>query len=326
MINIIRRSPVVNLAMLAVIIAVTALRSHFMPLTAETFADTPTVFGSMLLRWQQACPVAALCAAGAVWFVAGWIIGLVVRVRELYFVRTTITIPLYGIAACGILFAHDILAASLSSLLFAVAMRSYIRSYRDGYGFSHIFLGSLCLGLLPLIYAPAATLLLLMPLAVVVFKRSAREAIVALAGVLFGPLAVSYIFWGAGGEFTGPVMQSVESLTAVSGYRFFRDVPLTAALLAGMMLALVIASVLIGSANIYSMNIRARNITFFNLCAFGVALTTLAMPSSTSAAMGLIAVPTAMLIPIMLVQIRRQAASVIYLLVVLLFVLHLFAG
>ena len=312
--------------MLAIIIAAAAVRSHLAPLAAESFADIPTLFGSMLSRWQNMHPTAALCVSGAVWFAAGWIIGLVVRVRELYFVRTTITIPVYGIAACGIIWAGDTLAASVASLLFAAAIRSYISSFRDGYGFSQIFFGSLCMGLLPLLYAPAVTLLALVPLAVIIFKRSMREAIVAVAGLIFAPLAVSYIFWAAGGDFTAPVMQSVEALTAVSGYRFFGTATAGAAVLACMLLAMVLGSALISSANIYSMNSRARYITFFNLCAFAVALTTLALPSSTATALGLIAVPTAIVVPVMLVQIRAQAASMIYGVLVLLFVAHLFIG
>lgn len=321
--NVIRRSPIANLATLAVIVAATAARAHFAPLPAEAFADTPTFLGALLGGWQTMYPVATLCAACAVWFAAGWTIGLVVKVRELYFIRTTITIPIYGFAACGLLFAHDYLAASAASLLFAVAMRSYIDSYRDGYGFSPIFFGSLCLGLLPLIYAPAVALLALMPLAVIIFKRSAREAIVAVAGMLLAPLAVSYICWGAGGDFATPVMQSIEALTAVSGYRFFGAVTAGEAVLACTLLALVLGAAFISSANVYSMNTRARFITLYNLCAFAVALATLAMPSSTATAFGLIAVPTAMAVPVMLVQIREQAAAAIYGGLALLFVLHL---
>lgn len=323
--NIIRRSPVINLAVLAAIIAAAMTRAYLNPYTAETFDDTATLFGTILGNWQLRCPVAAACAAGCVWFIAGWVIGLVVRVRELYFVRTTITIPIYGMAACGLYMSHNSLTAAVTSLLFAIAVRSYFDAYRDGYGFSPVFFGSLCLGLLPMFYAPAATLLLLMPVAVVVFKRSAREALVAAAGMLFAPLAVCYIHWGAGGGFAEPVMQSIESLTRHSGYRFFGTITPGAAVMAGYMLALVLGAALISSANIYSMNSRARYITLYNMCAFVVALSTLALPSSTATAFGIIAVPTAMTVPAMLVQIRTQAANAIYFGLWLLFILHLIA-
>ena len=321
--NIVRRSPFVNLLSLAAIIAATALRAHFMPYPAETVADTATFIGARLGAWQQTHPLAAACAACPIWFAAGWIVGLVVRVRELYFVRTTITMPLYGIAACGIFCAHDSLAAAVASLLFASAMRSLADSLRNGYSFSPLFFGSLCTGLLPLIYAPAVTLMLTVPLAVVMFKRSAREAIVALAGLMFGPLAVCYLHWGTGGDFVQPLAQSLDALTAVSGYRFFGSLTVSAALTAGCLLAALLAAALFVGANIYAMNSRARYITFFNMCAAAVALSTLAMPSSTPSAFGLIAVPTAMTIPSLLVQIRSQAANAIYAVLSVLFVLHL---
>ena len=324
--NVIRQSPVVNLATLAAIIAASVARAYFEPYDAESFADMATLLGSILDSWQTEHPVAALAVAAVIWFIAGWSIGLVVRVRELYFVRTTITIPIYGIVACGIFIPHNYLLAAVSSLLFAIAARSYFDSFRDGYGFSQMFFGSLCLGVLPMIYAPATALLLLMPLAVVVFKRSAREAIVALTGLLLAPLTVCYLNWGAGGEFTAPLAQTAEALTATSGYRFFGALPAGAATLVGMLLALVLGAALISSANIYSMNSRARYITFYNMCAFVIALATIALSSSTPAALGLIAVPTAMTVPAMLVQIRSHAANAIYVVLFILFILHLFIG
>lgn len=324
--NVIRQSPVVNLATLAVIIAAVAVRSHAAPYEAETAAETASFLGSKLSAWQMQHHIAAAVMAAVVWFAAGWVIGLVVRVRELYFVRTTITIPIYGIVACGIFCPHDSLTAAVASLLFAIAVRSYFESFRDGYGFSPIFFGSLCLGALPLFYAPAVTLLMLMPLAVMLFKRSAREAIVAVAGLVFAPLAACYASWGAGGGFTEPVIQTAYALTAVSGYRFFGALHAVAGVMTGMLLTLVLSAVFIGSASIHSMNTRARYITFYNMCAFIIALSTLALPSSTPTAFGLIAVPTAMTIPSMLVQIKPEAANAIFCGLSLLFILHLFVG
>ena len=317
--NIVRQSPLVNLATLAAIIAASVVRAHLAPYEAETFGNTATLLGSVLGSWQSNHQVAACCIAAAVWFIAGWIIGLMARMRELYFVRTTITIPIYGIAACGLFIPHDSLSAAVTSLLFAIAARSYFDAFRDGYGFSPMFFGSL-----PLFYAPSVVLLLLLPLAVVIFKRSAREAIVALAGLLFAPLAACYICWGMGRGFYAPLLQTADALADVSGYRFFGALPAGAAMLAGMLLALVLGAALISSANIYSMNSRARYIILYNMCAFVIALSTLALPSSTPAAFGLIAVPTAMTVPAMLVQIRSHAATAIYGGLSLLFILHLF--
>lgn len=324
--NVIRQSPIANLATLAIIIAVATARALLYPYPAESFDDTAAFLGAHLSRWQTAAPTAAAAVAAVAWFIAGWTIGLVVRVRELYFVRTTITIPIYGIVACGIFVAHNSLAAAVASLLFAIAMRSYFNSFRDGYGFSPIFFGSMCLGAVPLLYAPAALLLSLLPLAIVIFKRSAREALVAVAGVALAPLTVCYIHWGTGGDFTEPVMQSIDALTATSGYRFFGSVAAGSAALAGYLLAMVIGAAMFCQANVYSMNSRARYITVFNICSFVVAVATLAMPSSTPAALGLVAVPTAMTVPAMLVQIRSGAANILYAVLCILFVLHLFIG
>lgn len=324
--NVIRQSPIANLATLAVIIAAAVLRAHFAPYPAEAYADVPVCLARVLGQWQAASPAVAAAVSAVVWFVAGWVIGLVVRVRELYFVRTTITIPVYGIAACGIFYAHDSLTASVASLMFAVAVRSYFDAFRDGYGFTPIFFGSLCLGALPLLYAPAVLLLPLLPLAAIIFKRSAREALVALTGLLLAPFTACYVCWGAGGEFAQPVMQTLDALQVESGYRFFGSISAGSALLSGTLLALVLGAAMFSRANVYSMNSRARYITLFNMCAFIFAAATAAMPSSTATAFGLMAVPTAMAVPAMLVQIRSGAANLICAGVLSLFILHLFVG
>lgn len=57
----------------------------------------------------------------------------------------------------------------------ALAAKNYCRSYCNGYGFDAIFRASLYLGLLPLVYAPATPLVLILPLAILLFRRTFRE-------------------------------------------------------------------------------------------------------------------------------------------------------
>ena len=62
--------------------------------------------------------------------------------------------------------------------------RNFARSFCNGYGFDAIFRASLYLGLLPFVSTAALPLLLILPPAVLLFRRTLREAVVAIAGVL----------------------------------------------------------------------------------------------------------------------------------------------
>ncbi len=324
--NVVRQTPIVNIATLVVVVVVAFVRHSIFLYPAETIADVPSIIGRVVIAFQQSMPVVASWLAALLYLVAGWYIGKVVKVRDLYFVRTTITIPLYGIAACGIFIACNSLLAALVSLLFVVALRNYYSSYRDGYGFTPIFFGSMALGLIPLLYVPALPLVLLMPLSVAVFKRSAREYLVALVGIILPLASLCYIEWGLGNEFLSPANSIIQSYLTTSSYRLFGHMSVGSAILICYLLSLVLSAIFFCCVNIYSMGMRARYITIFNMCAFAVSLSVFFSPATTPTAFGLIAVPAAMMIPAMLVRLRATMANILYLMLLLLFVVHLFIG
>lgn len=100
---------------------------------------------------------------------------------NLYSVGTCLAIPLYGAIACGLAVGGDCLTTFAASALLALATKNFCRSYCNGFGFDAIFRASLYIGLLPLVATAAAPLLILLPLAVMLFRRTLREVAVAVA-------------------------------------------------------------------------------------------------------------------------------------------------
>lgn len=152
--------------------------------TSGAVRDALPLLGGQLARFQAAYPVWSKFAAGFMLLFTGMCAGRITIRYNLYTVGTCLPIPLYAIVACGIATGGNYLAGFAASMLLALATKNYCRAFCNGYGFDAIFRASLYLGLMPLVYAPALPLLLLLPLAVLLFRRTFREVVVATAGLL----------------------------------------------------------------------------------------------------------------------------------------------
>ena len=147
-------------------------------------------------------------------FVAGFLIGRSSVRAELYATRCFLAMPLFGVVSCGVLLSSDYLTQSLTLLLLALASRNYYNSFHRHYCFDRMFRGSLYVGLIPLLYAPGAGLLLLIPLVVLLFRRTLREAVVALSGAILPLFFAGFIHWAAGGRFGIPIFRREYALFA----------------------------------------------------------------------------------------------------------------
>ena len=133
--------------------------------------------------------------AGLLMLFTGMSIGRLTVRYNLYSVGTCLAIPLYGAIACGLAVGGDCLTTFAASALLALATKNFCRSYCNGFGFDAIFRASLYIGLLPLVATAAAPLLILLPLAVMLFRRTLREVAVAVAGLLLPALTLCYVFF-----------------------------------------------------------------------------------------------------------------------------------
>lgn len=201
--------------------------------TSGAVRDALPLLGGQLARFQAAYPVWSKFAAGFMLLFTGMCAGRITIRYNLYTVGTCLPIPLYAIVACGIATGGNYLAGFAASMLLALATKNYCRAFCNGYGFDAIFRASLYLGLMPLIYAPALPLLLLLPLAVLLFRRTLREVAVATAGLLLPVFTACYVSWGTGAEFTAPLIKLGQSAIEGMPLHLFLDIPLPALVMAG---------------------------------------------------------------------------------------------
>ena len=274
--------------------------------------------GELLAQFQAAHPVWARWIAGLLMLFTGMSVGHLTVRYNLYSVGTCLAIPLYGAIACGLAVGGDCLTTFAASALLALATKNFCRSYCNGFGFDAIFRASLYIGLLPLVATAAAPLLILLPLAVMLFRRTLREAVVALSGAILPLFFAGFIHWAAGGRFDGPVRQVAAAITSDSGYRFFDGNTLFSLIAWGVIFFLLICSAAGVLLDIRTLKTKPRNILFYNLYVLCVVAGIYFVPYSSPVTLTLAAPAAATLIPVVLTKFNSAAASMFYTVLILL--------
>lgn len=266
------------------------------------------------MHFQTARPGWSRLIAAILILFTGMCAGRVTVRYNLYTVSTCLAIPLYGIVACGSAVGNNFLPAFAASALLALAVKNFSRSFRNGYGFDTIFRASLYLGLLPLVSASALPLLLLLPLALLLFRRTSREATVALAGLLLPALTLCYVNWGAGGSLLAPMTALGERFLSGIPLGMFFSLPLPQLLLSGGIVLLDLLALLFFLSDIYAAGTKPRFILIFSSCTLAMTLLLLAGPAASRGDIALVAVPSALLLPVLFVRTSRAITLPLYLL------------
>lgn len=268
----------------------------------------------LLLRFQNTCPGWSRWIGGLLILFTGTSLGRLTVRYNLYNAGTCLAIPLFGAITTGLVANDTYLPALTATTLLALAVKNYCRSFRNEYSFDPLFRASLYLGILPLVAPAALPLVLLLPLAVLLFRRTLREAGVALAGLLLPLLAFCYVNWAAGGEFLALFPPAWRAFTEGSPLCAASAIPLTHLIYLGGVLLLDLLALLCFLADIYAAGTKPRAILILQICLLGLCFPALINPAATPAIILLAAVPSCLLLPFLLVRIHRIPASLLYLL------------
>lgn len=274
----------------------------------------PPAPARLISAFQTDHPETARLLACFMLLFAGMCTGRMTIRYNLYAVSTCLAIPLYAIAACGIRIGDDYLAGFAASMLLALSVKNFGRAFRNGYGFDGIFRAALYLGTLPLILPATLPLWLLLPLALLLFRRTFREAIVATAGLLLPLLATSYIGWSLGEPFSAPAQALAEVFTAGRYFTLFAGISLPAAIMGGSVLLLALPAVALFLSDAYAAGSKPRFMLIFDIAVFLLTVAALILPSASEALFPLLAVPWAVLLPVLFVRIDRAISAPLYLL------------
>lgn len=268
----------------------------------------------LLLSFQTAHPVWSKTITVLCILITGLAAGRLAVRYNLYSVTTCLPIGLFALFACAIGGGTAYLASFAAAMFLGLSVKNFARAFCNGYAFDALFRASLYLGLTVLTAPAALPLLLLLPLSVVLFRRTLRETVVAAAGLLTGPLAFAYLNWGLGGAFTAPFAYAFDSFLTGVPLTLFASLPIERiAMLAGILL-LDIAGVFCLLSDLYAVGTKARFILLFHTGVLLLCVVLLPGPSATPGTALLAAFPSAVLLPFLFVRMHRTVSTSLYLL------------
>lgn len=270
--------------------------------------------GEMLLQFQLSFPVWARWTALFAALFAGMSIGRISVRTNLYGVSSCLTIPLFGIFACALAGSEVSAMLFVTALLLASSVRLYCAAFRNGHSFDAMFRASFCLGLLVLIRPVALPLLLLLPFSILLFQRTLRESVVAVAGLLLAPAVLCYVNWAMGGTFAAPLIAVRNEFLGGIVFMLFRAADEWWLWTAGVFMGLNCWGIGSIAAHFYSVGTRARYLLLYNIGVMVLCMATLCGPAATTADAAWMAVPSAVLLPFLFVRMFPPLATLLYLL------------
>lgn len=271
--------------------------------------------------------LAAACAAVAIVWTTLLVVQLSIRYTPASN-RNYLPPQIFLAAAAGIAVPGEALAAYLAAWLVALSARSFVSSFQKGYRFTDVFRAGFSLGFIPLLYAPAVVVVPLLAILVLwVYRRSGREFVVCLAGMLLPLPAAGFIYWAAG-EPAGFIYREVWRCTFLplgggAGSAAARGVgmppsgliPVSAAVAAVVVLAL--AFVAIAWSLNHKKALRKTHYKFISHVALTLVLTlaSAALPGTSATLVPITAVGIALSVPYAFSGKSTPLASAIYFLV-----------
>ena len=310
-----RKSALMAILLLIVTLVAVVLRYWFAPFEVE-LAENP-------FRERGI----SIALAAIVFFCCGLVEGKILPCSGLSKGYSTLPIPLYGMLACGVFVASNTLATATASLCFAVALYLLIRSLHNVGEKDSLFFASLLLGTMVLLSPPCVILALVIPIAILLFTLTPRQALLMVVGYLIPLFGASYVMWYRGDDFLefgrnlcGHLLSTQAVEVEHLPYLSFAIVTFIAALLiCGAVYAVVRPDKMFLLARV------RRSLHFF----VWVSLLTLAIlwiPACNLSVCAIVAVPVTILLSFVLGILPNNSSTIAYWILLALFAIHLFVA
>lgn len=325
-VSIIRQTPAASILLMLLMVVATFVRFALAPYGDELVAGEVAMLGAKVDAFQSVAPVWGWIVSALVVVLIAVSLGRMTSAFGLYHVRTTISIPLYVLVACGVFIAPDSLAVSLSAFFALRMMRRLCGGYVRGTDLNYAFYAGMCAALAPMFYAPALVLVLMLPIAVLMFGFSWREIVVMTVGAVLPVAALCYVGWLCGGEFLLPIKEFIAAFTYSTNYTLWGTESVVALTLLGVVLFVVVCGVAAYFGDKRSVAVRPRTIMAFHIVAFIISCVAFVVPSATAGVLMLVALPAAIIIPVALVRMRDGLCNLVIVALLVLAIIHFFVA
>ena len=310
--DIIRQPLLLAIASILVVIAAAMTTGTTISPAPETMISTP--LGDLIGLFQERFPRCSRILCGGLLLLTGILCGRLAVRYGLYPVSSTLTIPLYGLVACGILLGREYLTESVAAFVLLLSTQNFFACFRNGYAIGAVFRASFFLGLLPLLYAPLLPLpLLVLAAAFLLPTDLARSLRIAVQRRTPFP---GRLLHRLGGREPIPWITPAglwHSFVSDSGYRIFANTPPLVPALLGIVLFIVLCAIFFGLISFRTVSIKARGMLTYTILLFTVTGCLIAVPSVTPGLLAVAAVPAALLMPLTFIRIQRTVGTLLYL-------------
>lgn len=292
--DVIRQPLGVIIVTFVVLMIIVIIRAAIMPYPAEmeTTADMP--LGQLidgLFHTAVTSSVTVFCIA----FINATLLTSIIVKYSVSVVNTYLPMIIYTMTAYGIYVPLNSVSAAIASLLLIASCAEMIAGFRRSYQFGHTFKSAFYLGIIPIIYAPAAILILILPITLILYDRTVREAGGAVVGLLLPFLLCATGWWYAGESWNYLPTQLYEGFMSsdpfISFFGSFIESTITTKIYLCLYIALTLYSVFIIFRKLTSMRTRARKIYLHFLWLLLLCLGLLFTPGGNIISLGLLAVP-----------------------------------
>lgn len=314
--SVIRQSLSGTLVLFCLLLGLFAVGHWYGMNSGESGADWTTVAPLGLLLEHATMTEPWLDTALALFFALATAISVTRLIsRNLVFaVRTHTFLPLVAIVGFGLFWGREMAPAAAAMFFIARGSEYFASSFRRTSKSGDLFGGGFMLGLAPLVYAPAAIFLTMIPLAMSIYMRSWRESALAVAGVLLPSFAVAYATWALGGHFMAIFRDAAAILMT---QRALVRPPLPTLVAMGAVVLCTVIS--LGSLAMERSTIRTRalRIHSYMVCLLVVAGVGFALTCSSWADLPLAAVPVGVVTSSWFSRHEGLVPNILYLLIIL---------
>lgn len=298
----------------AIVLAVLAVVRGFV---APSAAEAVGASGMPLAVWIEGCRNVGLGLYVPLTLVAVFLCLVNTLSASLYNVdaggRSTLPLQVWVLAGCCAAFPAQALSAYVGAWLMTVALKNIAKAYKRSYSFGPVFLASFMIGVLPLLYAPFAVLIVVLPLVWLLAKRTSRELLVGMLGTMLPLFITSYVGWVRGGHF-GSVYRLLGAEFCREGLFQTESVGAlqVAVMVAWMTLAVTFSLGVIASSRF--MRSKARVTGYIHIMLLGVLICSMSVGGSGLVVVPVLAVLLSQLAPKAFGKSFASLSSVVYLL------------
>ena len=312
MISVTRQTSALAIILLLTTILLCTIRVYINPFEIEVAESEfmPRIWGALL--------------SGLMFFVAAIVINRTTVKIGLFGGFSALPVSIFGFFACGIIFSPNMLSAAAAALVLSFGVLFLLRSIQSVGEKEALFTGALMLGVLPIIYPPTITFVLILPIVMFIAPLNIRQAIIITTGYLLPILGASYLNWYLGGEISGLVVSIWEQLFSTSGVMSLENIPILAIALVVTIIPLLLYGIMQGVYNRYSMLVPVRKSIQISIWLLIIGIATLIfIPGCGITILPTIAVPATIIASFALDKMDSKWANWFYLAIVAFVVIHL---